>query len=1325
LGAWSLTAWNAEESFRTLYRAAQHLYNKRSQSGNQTWWTPDHASGWWYSNESHTALTVKAYAQLLKTAQTADLSKINDYRLDSKVLLGTGTSPRDVELAKDGFLYTVKATGDIVRINAETNSAEPVAKLAIDGYGIAVAEDGTIYVSGNGGKLLRRNLDGSVDTLLSSNGLLTDVEIGPDGRIYVVDYTNKRILKSNSSGQFENWITGGVLNSPHGMTFDEAGNAYVANFGGFNIIKIDPDKKVSIFADGLAYQPLYIDHKPGGGFYYSSYEYSNLGQYTPFAINSLSSKGVVERLVSMTKLMTGVAVNGDGQAYVVNSGENKLYQLATFALNTSQLTNYATEVTRASNYFLARYNDGTSDNIVQAMRLTGLAEARKVISDAGLKAQIDTAIIAISNTLRARQRADGGWGRYTGWGSDAMVTALVGLALDYTNPSADDPLVRKTIQYLLSAQQADHSWLSSNNILTTRLAATSLVVSYLPVALERLGGIDVDLHVNFPASVLLSNPVPAPTSQKANATGGIDYFWKLVGVTTNKRSLDFDLALKNMVLKEQRDVASAAYIEFNNSFTTEKLRIDLDIPTIKAASGLALTLTTDRDSYTANEQVLIRPVVANTSLTAAEGTVKVNIRAVGSQENLATLSPLTVPSMAAGASLALETPWNTGATLTGSYEAYVQLLDAQNRVVDEATAPFQIAAGGAALINGRVVTDKPVYAAWDTVNINARVENTTANAIQPPTRVEITVTTPTGKIILNESATVGELVPSALRDLQFTLNLADVISGDYAVMMTVKDAASHAILITRATVFHVERQAIQALSGKVGATSVQVHQGDPASCLESIQNKAASSLPNVLLTSKLVSAATQQVLSSDTRNVDFAANAQQVQSRNLDTGNLPVGTYACLLLAKVGGQSLQLGAALFDVLEPPIRINAALEAGKHGRILALLDPDAGNDPLGPNHLPTLTVQRATLEKLLDDAGWSYTLVTDADAFTRELRSGGYVAYLLLSETVKLAETVQQELREAVNRGEGLIEAGGHDQRQGRIDEALGLKFNGKYPRMTGISIDGDGFTATGQMPLQLTDRTLNFTLDGATALGRFLQDGVATPDLSLAERRYGQGRAFHAGYDLLAEASWPGADLRHGQLLLDALSRTHPDPLVPYAHSVYPVTVKLANLGIATPGRVVLNLPANIAVIDAGGASQTDSQLVWDFNLAKNAEAEYTAWLKLPDVPVTVKATVESGSGSNYKLQQALTLDVDTVSANDLQAALEAISPLTDKAYKQPRSDLQQAESQRLAGNWPASLDALRSAADRLSAIGTAIAAQIRLSTDRALRSASIKTVTP
>ena len=55
-------------------------------------------------------------------------------------------------------------------------------------------------------------------------------------------------------------------------------------------------------------------------------------------------------------------------------------------------------------------------------------------------------------------------------------------------------------------------------------------------------------------------------------------------------------------------------------------------------------------------------------------------------------------------------------------------------------------------------------------------------------------------------------------------------------------------------------------------------------------------------------------------------------------------------------------------------------------------------------------------------------MTDEDAFTRELRSGGYSAYALFSEHEKLDEQVQDELREAVYRGEGLLVAGAHDQR---------------------------------------------------------------------------------------------------------------------------------------------------------------------------------------------------------------------------------------------------------------------------------------------------------
>ncbi len=478
----------------------------------------------------------------------------------------------------------------------------------------------------------------------------------------------------------------------------------------------------------------------------------------------------------------------------------------------------------------------------------------------------------------------------------------------------------------------------------------------------------------------------------------------------------------------------------------------------------------------------------------------------------------------------------------------------------------------------------------------------------------------------------------------------------------------------------------------------------------------------MLLTSELVSAESQQTLNTQSRTVDFAANGNMHETRSVSTGSLPVGTYACILRANVGEQSVQLGAALFDVLEPPIRINASLESGSHGRVLVLLDPGTSNDPLGPNHIPTMGVQRPYLEKLLYDAGWSYTIVTDADSFTQELRSGGYVTYLLLSESVKLPETVQQEVREAVYRGEGLIEAGGHDQRQGRIDEALGLKFTGKYPRMTGVSINAGIFSPAGQLPLQLSDKTLRFQLDGAAGLGQFIKDGTMTTSLALAERQYGLGRTFHAGYDLLAEASMPGSDSRHGTLILDALNRVHPKPLVPYSHSVYPLTVNIANVGIATQGRVRLSVPAGVTVVDAGSGLKDSNELQWLFDLAKNETATYTVWARLPAEPVSFTATVESGSGAHFKIQSEQVLTVDTLTGGDLQAALNAIAPL-DKTYKLARTALELAYTNEQVGNWLGSLDALRTAADRLSAINTPIAADIRLQTDRALRYAGMKTL--
>ncbi|WP_161624000.1 carboxypeptidase regulatory-like domain-containing protein [Methylohalobius crimeensis] len=1329
LGAWSLSGWDdIETSFRTLYKAAEHLYERKSRSGNRTWWSPDQKGGWWYSSDAHTAMTVKAYTRLLNAAAEIDVVQIDDYRLDEVAGLGPGVKPRDLEVGPDGYLYAIKQTGDLVRIDPDTGVAETVGdRLPIDGFGLAIDADGIIYVSGRGGKLIRRHPDGTVDTLLSGSGVLTDVEIGFDGLLYVADYSHRRILKVTATGQSTVWAGGGVLNRPYGLTLDEEGNAFVANYGGFNIVKVDSGGTASIFTNGLQYRPIWIDRNSLGEFYFSTASYSSEGQFTPDALNHLSDRGVVERLASGNTLR-GVAVMG-GRTFAVSTNGNTLLKLQTIPLETTLLPNFAEEVARAANYFLARYGDNTSDNIVQAMRLTGLAEARRVVADEALKTEIDAAIDTIEQVLRKRQRADGGWGRYVGWGSDSMVTALVGIALDYTDPSKNDPLVRNTIQYLLSSQLSDHSWRSANRILTTRLAATSLVVTYLPVALERLGGIDVDLHLAFPENSTLSAPSIAPSEQSTDTSGHTEYRWQLLGVTSSSRQLDFDLTLVDLALGEERPVALEAYIEFQNSFNEEKIRVDLPIPTVRAESEMKLTLGTDRTNYQANDTVAIDVAVDNTGTTVADGRVELAIRAAGSSDSLAVLDPHSFTGLVSGEQLPMTDDWGTGTTLVGEYAVHARLLDAQDRLLDYKTAPFTIDHGEAPVIDARVLTDKPVYEAWDQVLIEGRVANVSENVIQPPTRGVLTVADPSGTVIYTNHGDVGELVPEGLRDLGFTLTLADAPAGIYSITWEVLDDFSHALLATRTTDFTVERQAVQGLTGSVEAAPTRVYQGDPVQCSEQVTNLAASDLAGVKLVSQLVRLTDEHVVEGGSRLVDLKGEGTLVDLREISTDDLAVGEYACVLTAEIEETSRQIGVAFFAVLEPPIRIEGQLTSGDRGRVLVLLDEvpqkgrgpsKGGNDPLGPNHRPDLPIQRTVLETLLTEAGWSYTVVTRSDDFARELRSGGYVAYLLLSEQVKLAESVQKELREAVYRGEGLVEAGGHDQRQGRIDEALGVTFHGKYAGMTGVGLLDSPVASSGDAEFQLVDRSLRASLEGATAIGYFSADGMATGEPAVTAYEYGLGRTVYAGIDLLAEASLTGADGLYGELMLDALAYVHPDDLTHLTQVVYPVRVALDNQGIATPGQVILSLPEGVTVVDARGAEIDADALIWPFDLAEGGHVTFHAWLKLPDVPVPIDALIQSGAAPDWEDQEALTLDLAPAPLITVEEAYALAAPIKGQAYKQVRKYLQWAQNDSAAGDWPAALSSLLRAADALIPIATPESESLREAVARAIRTVSI-----
>lgn len=255
-----------------------------------------------------------------------------------------------------------------------------------------------------------------------------------------------------------------------------------------------------------------------------------------------------------------------------------------------------------------------------------------------------------------------------------------------------------------------------------------------------------------------------------------------------------------------------------------------------------------------------------------------------------------------------------------------------------------------AVASTQVTTDKPIYDAWDNVGIVGRVKNTSANTILAPTRVELSVRSPAGAVLLTETRSVAELVPGALRDLPISMVLVDAATGGYPVEMTLKDASTGNVLSTSGTSFQVQRREIQALTGEVTVSAPQVYQGDGGVCTETAKNISGLTQMGVRLIHQLIHVDSGTVVSEVSETVDLAAGGViHNYFRNIDTTGFALGGYSCVIQAELNGETKTLAFGGFRVVPPPIRIDADLNLGAKGRLLVLLDNGRRGDDDHDHH----------------------------------------------------------------------------------------------------------------------------------------------------------------------------------------------------------------------------------------------------------------------------------------------------------------------------------------------------------------------------------------
>lgn len=127
-----------------------------------------------------------------------------------------------------------------------------------DPHGLSVDSDNNIWVADAGDHVVHK-LTPEGETLLTLGirgeagedeerfNQPTDLEIGPDGSIYVTDgYGNNRVVKLDREGNFQRaWgIKGtgpGEFNTPHGIVVDDGGRVYIADRENSRVQVFDAD----------------------------------------------------------------------------------------------------------------------------------------------------------------------------------------------------------------------------------------------------------------------------------------------------------------------------------------------------------------------------------------------------------------------------------------------------------------------------------------------------------------------------------------------------------------------------------------------------------------------------------------------------------------------------------------------------------------------------------------------------------------------------------------------------------------------------------------------------------------------------------------------------------------------------------------------------------------------------------------------------------------------------------------------------------------------------------------------------------------------------
>ncbi|KAF0813729.1 Chitinase ChiA [Andreprevotia sp. IGB-42] len=1299
LAMWAFTSVPEKQKvIRSILPGAQFLID--TQGGGGDWWS-DYTSGWFNSSAANTAFNVGSLAKSISALASLPASEKYVYQSQAMTIPGyTGgfSKYRKVLRQSNGDLYFLDHESLKV-IHPDGTYAILMSGLS-NTYSFAIRPDGAIYVT-TAASLVVRKPDGTVRTDNAVKG--TDVIFDGAGIAYVTDCFADKILKILPDGTVSEFMKAGPLNWPYSLALDGE-DLLVLNAGGRNLLRVKPEKTTTVLSQFPMANPDYI-RKFGDTWYVS----------TDNGLYQLDKDWIASALVPAGPFGDFTLLeNGD---FLTGGGGSELILLKKRPVDEVAFNNRAQEALIRGVSWLLDGEDGrhTDYALEHARRLMAFGEALKVLKDEGLKQRVREAMQVSDAALRATQRGDGAWGRYNGYVSDSMVTAQVGYALDYLEPSPKDPVIQNAIKFLLSHQQADGSWSSESKVLDTRLSATTWVSIWLPIALDRIGGIDTKLTLKMPANVQLSNPSLLPTSVLNGTDGTATYQWAMQGVTANSQEVQFDLALQNLGLGENRAVASDAFLTFNNSFTGTPQQAPVGIPSVLGSAFLSVGVATDQASYPANTAVTLTAQIANPGPVANGGSVQFSVLDAG-KNLVAALGTSPVINVASNGTQSTAMAWNTGVVQSGNYLAQATLLDANGKTIQVAQQAFAVVAGAAgnATAGAKLSTDKASYAANDIVQVTSRVLDLTANTPLNNLVVVTRVLNPDGSERLRKQEALAQLQAGQTKDYGYSLSLVNAPVGNYPVSLTVQDAAG-VVLAQQSTQFAVDSSASNG-SGVLGALTVSpnpVNQGAVIALNAGVTNKGNSALTNLPLTVRVIDPATSTVLGQWAQASSINPGQTAAQASNWTVTTAPNTKLIAVLSATFAGKEITLAQEPFTVVGASVKLDTGVRLDAGNRILVWYSCGANwwgsNSPLLANQ-PCFTSRKQQLQTLLNAQGVQYQIAASEAEFLQLMRGGRHNQYWLLGQIEHSKRSTLLELREMVNRGNTVV-----------IDSSALALGNGELAALAGSSLAGTfnaasqsitlksglfqpGSTSSAGQPACLATASgqVQATLvGGALAVNNGCPTAPTHP--AIVTNSYGKGQALLFAYDVLDT-------LQAGGTASTAVFNTAQASLVNTLPAAYPIgdlvpaRIDVVNQGVAATLDVLSRWASGAQALYSLPAAQTTAAHAdWSgMALPASQRKDFRLGFSAP-APIgqqtlgTAFATLTSTGtwlpfGNTPLLYQVVDLETLLGAANTGVQALQAGNAADVTALANAKADLARASSEARAGQYcPALLDTLGS----------------------------------